>query len=586
MIKKKLTFIIIVFASILCLCFFCISVHAQDNEHNNEQNTNQVNEPENAGEHPEKTKPGDEKSENEESTIKTLKTLIQAEKDLEKQLSDIKRKYRRIRNPEEKAVIEDEMGKINTGLVELGKNFEKVATGGRVEGFDEKPKEEFEWKDEIDNLVSPFIQEIKKITARPRKIERIRSEIAFYEKQIDFVRMALKNMDELLKQADKQDRQLNEKMTSLKNIWLDKEKQLVNQLEVSNYELDEIYRQKQSLWKSAHTIFKVFFKTRGKNLIYALLAFCFVFLLLRVIYQVVYRFSPFHKRTRRSFGIRLFDVLYYIFTLTGSVFALFIALYITGDWLLLSFSVIFLLGITWTAKKGLPRYWKQIQIMLNLGAVRENERLIYNGIPWKIIRLNIYVRLENPCLNPAFLRVPLNDVMELCSRPYNEDEPWFPSNMGDWVVLKDGTHGQVLSQTADMVQIGLRGGADKTYLTQDFLELVPMNLSKGFRLKVVFGFDYKHQARITRNIPQKLENYIRSGFVNKGLVKKLLKIVAGVADAGASSLDIILLADFSGEAGAEYVMMQRVIKELTIDACTENRWSIPFTQITIHNSDN
>jgi hypothetical protein len=50
---------------------------------------------------------------------------------------------------------------------------------------------------------------------------------------------------------------------------------------------------------------------------------------------------------------------------------------------------LFLLGFAWAAKRNIMQFWKEIKLLLNLGAVRENERLIYHGVPWKVISLNL-----------------------------------------------------------------------------------------------------------------------------------------------------------------------------------------------------
>jgi hypothetical protein len=306
---------------------------------------------------------------------------------------------------------------------------------------------------------------------------------------------------------------------------------------------------------------------------------------MRIFRRLIHRYSPIHQEKKRTFFIRLSDVIYHIITVAGSTSALLAVLYMAGDWLLLSFMIIILIGIALSAKAGLPRGWKQIQLMLNLGTVREGERIIYNGVPWKVASLSLNSKLENPLLEPDTVRVRLTELFNANSRKYHPNEPWFPSKIGDWVILADRTRGQVFSQTSEMVQLILRGGSRKTYLTQDYLGLSPHNLSADFRIKVVFGFDYKHQSVITEEIPAQLTVALKQGFAQKGYADVILQLKTEVQSAGDSSINLVVIADFAGQTAAYYNRFKRIIQTLTIQACTANNWGIPFPQLTLHRAD-
>ncbi|UCF93308.1 MAG: hypothetical protein JSW39_03870, partial [Desulfobacterales bacterium] len=266
-------------------------------------------------------------------------------------------------------------------------------------------------------------------------------------------------------------------MSILKKDWMNKAQQISNQLTVVKYQLDEKIKEKKSLLDSTQNILRLFFKSRGRNLFFSIAAFIFVFLSLRLLHQLAYRFSPILRSKERSFYIRLTEVLYHIVTFLGAVSASLIVLYSSGDWVLLSVAIIFMIGLAWTVKQGLPRFWEQIKLLLNLGTVRENERVIYRGLPWRVASINLYSQLENPALKSSRIRLPLRDLIEMNSRPYHPDEPWFPCKENDWVTLADGTQGKVVTQTADIVRLVLRGGSRKTYLTEEFSRQNPNNIS-------------------------------------------------------------------------------------------------------------
>ncbi len=52
--------------------------------------------------------------------------------------------------------------------------------------------------------------------------------------------------------------------------------------------------------------------------------------------------------------------------------------------------------------------------------------------------------------------------------------------------------------------------------------------------------------------------------------------------ANSSSLDLAVIADFSGELGDLYNRLRRAIQRWFVDACTEYGWEIPFPQMTLH----
>jgi hypothetical protein len=42
----------------------------------------------------------------------------------------------------------------------------------------------------------------------------------------------------------------------------------------------------------------------------------------------------------------------------------------------------------------LPSFIREVMLLLNIGAVREGERVVYNGIPWLVKTLNLYQYLR------------------------------------------------------------------------------------------------------------------------------------------------------------------------------------------------
>jgi hypothetical protein len=353
------------------------------------------------------------------------------------------------------------------------------------------------------------------------------------------------------------------------------------QLRIVNQQFRQKLDEEPSIAESVRHLLQIFFRSRGRNFILACAAFLTFWLAFHRLYGWV-QTTGWFQRKRRRFSLRLFDVIYKAFTITGAVFIFLLVLYLFKDWVLLTLALLFLLGIAWTSKQTLPRFVREVTLLLNLGAVREGERVIYNGIPWLVRSLNFYTRLVNPELEGGDIRLPLRDFHDLRSRSFEANEPWFPTRLHDWVLMDVQTLGKVVLQTPEIVRLVLLGGSRKTFSTSDFLAQSPQVLSTGFRMVVTFGIDYQHQAVITGEIPALIEAALQDALEDEGYTKHLANLAVEFAEAGASSLDLQVLADFSGTAAPQYFLLRRVIQRICVDACNANAWVIPFTQLTLH----
>lgn len=239
-----------------------------------------------------------------------------------------------------------------------------------------------------------------------------------------------------------------------------------------------------------------------------------------------------------------------------------------------------MLAIGWTLRTAIPRYWDQIKLFLNIGSVREGERIFYGGLPWEVRQINVFTQLYNPVAKMT-QRVPIDELVDMSSRPLLPDEPWFPCKKDDWVLLADGVRGKVIGISHEFVELVERGGAHKTYTTQDFLANSPLNLSVSFRLKETITIDYQYQKESTSTIPDILEQYIQKRIQEEGYADDLMSLRVEFQAAGASSLDIVVITDFKGKQAPLYNRLRRSIQRWGVDACSENNWLVPFPQLNI-----
>lgn len=527
----------------------------------------------------EKTAPEDS---NDANAITALNSISRAIAELQGQIRSEKKRLQGVKTQDERAEINDEIDKLKERLESLKGNFETIAIGINRETFDTRPQKRFDWKEEIQTLIGPIMNELRSMTARPRLIENLRVQAAYYEKQIALIKDALENVHAHIAQA--KDENLKSKLVDMENTWFDKGKNASSQLTVINYQLSEILRERKTLLESGQNIVRVFFKSRGRNFILAVIAFLGVFFSLRYIHRYIYKTSPIHRTVSGSFYFRLADVMYHVLTFVVATATLLLVLYVCGDWVLLGLAFVFIFGLIWTAKQTLPRFYDQCAILLNLGTVKEHERVIYNGLPWKVASLQISTYLVNPELKGGTLRLPLRELKDIRSRPYHPDEPWFPSKENDWVILADGTLGRVIIQTPEFVQLAIGGGSCKTYPTTDFLTQNPLNISKSFRINVVFGIDYQYQNIATREIPDKLKEYLQAELINEGYGEHVISLAVEFKEMGDSSIDYDIIVDFSGRVAKDYYKLSRVIQKIAMNATNKYRWEIPYTTFTINHS--
>jgi hypothetical protein len=472
---------------------------------------------------------------------------------------------------------------ISTRLDELGRSFTELATS--VDPADLERQEapiRVELSSEIRELLGPLLNELKRATSRPREIDRLRTEVAGSEDRLALIQRAVSHLERL--QAGTEDEALRAQLEAELAEWVTRRQELRTRLSVAKGKLEQKLSERTTVSEAIQNVLQLFLKSRGRNLLIAFLAALGFLFLFHRLHQTAVRAGPLQQRAN-SLSVRVLDLLFLAFTAIGGVLVFVVVLYFFGDWVLLILVLLLILGIIWTSKQAIPRFWTQATLVLNMGPVREAERVVYRGIPFQVQSLNFYSQLRNPELAGGLIRLPVRDLTELRSRAFDEGELWFPTRPGDWVVLADETYGQVVFQSMDEVRLRLKGDSVKVYRTVGFLEANPTNLSKGFRVRTTFGVDYRHQWIALSEVVPGLEAAVRAGLEATQFAPHLRSLRAGFAEAGSSSLDVRIVADFSGDAANAYPVLPRIMQHCCVEACNRNGWVIPFTQLTLHAAD-
>lgn len=516
--------------------------------------------------------------------LEALQAILEIKESLNDSLKNYRADLKAAVSESEKNTLQDKIATIEKELLETELNFEEIATDTDLSSIKDSPEKAFSLEAEIVALIRPTLQEMNHLTKDVRKKSELREKLASIEEKQQRIEEAINHLAELLNNAG-DNKQLKAALTKKIEFW-QKQESLNNSQQTSTaQQLKKLTEAEVPLAESTQNYFKQFFQQRGLYISQAILAMSIVFLISHLFRLFLKKVVPTFNRRSRSFKMRLLDLVQRLITFVLIIICPVIVFYLAEDWVLFSFSLLILLGIVWSLKSVVPEYWKQIQLFLNVGAVREGERVFLDGIPWRVEAINIFSILENPTIGLK-QRVPIRSLLDLKSRPSNNDEPWFPCAKGDWVILADGTRGKVIGVSCEFVKLVQRGGSHKTYLTPQFLGLSPLNLSVNFRVKETIGISYDLQAISTTKVIEILQKALERRLDEEGYTKDLLNLRVEFEYANTSSLDIVVIADFKGHLGDLYNRIRRAIQRWCVDACTENHWEIPFTQVTVHGNAN
>ncbi len=518
-------------------------------------------------------------------TVTMLTSLLDLQKNLKEQIKQSKIKLKKSSSDAQKETLQKEISQLDMQLSGTINDFERIATGIEPALFAEKKPETFSWKDELSSLLEPAIKELKRFTIRARSKSSLKEKIAELELLTGIANEAVVHLQKIIE--DKPKKNVHKEVEALLPEWQNVEERLLNKLELAQRELSNLRAQEVSLVESSSKSIKDFFRNRGLYLIMAIGISIIILIACRLLYRLILKiyFGLVKKKEQRSFLIRLLHVIFQVFSIVFAVIGMFFVLYLAEDWFLLSMAIIFFLGMTWTIRQGLPRLWQQGRLMINIGSVREQERLILHGVPWHVSSLNVFCKLVNPALDVE-LRVPIEDLIGMVSRPYHQAEPWFPCKKGDWVVVSGASRARVVSLSHEQVEVVQRGGKRITYPTETFLQACPVNLSRNFRLRVPFGVSYSLQGLVTSEVPMIMKDYLAKRMEQEGYHKSCLNLQVEFFQAGASSLDLIVLADFEGQAADICKRIERAIQKWCVECCSINDWEIPFPQLTVHQIKN
>ena len=493
--------------------------------------------------------------------------------------------YSKEKDPKQKLLIEANLKRYRDRYNKLKLQLISVITNINMDEIKEVDiNKKRDYLQEAQELLGPAFDTIQRISERPRKIEALRKELALYEQKLAITEMALKNIEVIKNSKEFQTLlpDMEEFLSdSVYNIH-DLAQEFKIKRERITRDINELTKDDLTLMGAMTELSRDFFSTKGKHLGIAFLLFAITFWLLTVLKNIVV-LKIVHK-SKVDWIIKPINALYGVITFIIAMNVFILSLYFMGDWVLVTLIVLILSAILWGSKSYLHKYLAEGRLILNLGTIKEGELVIFRGIPWKVKNINFVTIFENEYLDSSTIRIEISHIFKMHSRKILPNEQWFPTRTNDWVILSDGTYGQIKLQTVEQVVIELKSLERKYYTTSDYLNLRPTNLSHGFTQNLIWGLDYNVQSKLlTELIPvfknKFIEKFKTSNYSYQSLILEF-------HSAGSSSLNLYVEMKFDGQFASSKLSIERLMNSIMLEVTTELNINIPFTRLSIDLNQN
>ncbi len=517
-----------------------------------------------------------------ESVATKVNKLVVSIAEQRKRLDEFNSKLRTAKGAEEKRMLEEQAQEINKRLGSFRGSLEQIVIGGLdLDVLSDAPPEKIHWQSELEQIAMPVLAGLRELTAKPRRIEGLRTDIERHREQLEVIELALDSI------AVFENAELSEgarkRVSAIAADWRAKDAEIRQSLDVALFQLTNLTGQDVSWSETLKDAFDDFIRGRGLTLLLAIIIGFAVWLILRGLLHIYRRLSRNRRGRSRTIRLRVVEFAYRAFTVVVVTLAVMSVFYVRSDLLLLALSLIIVISVLVWLRQMIPLYIKETKLLLGVGSVREGERVVIDGIPLRTDYINMYTMFSNPSLTGA-RRLPLAALDDMISRP-SDNEDWFPTEKDDYVLLADGAFGQVIDQTVDFVRIRV-AKSPVTLPTVDFLTQGVRNLSReGFAVSVTFGIDYCHQSIALNEVPKGFRAGVLSMLADEGVAAQVRDVVVEFKEAAASSLNYHIWVVFDGSIASLYFKLIRILQRACVSVCNEQGWGIPFDQLTLHQGE-
>ncbi|MFT5452916.1 MAG: hypothetical protein ACI9N9_002414 [Enterobacterales bacterium] len=521
-----------------------------------------------------------------DSTRNRLGNLLTSEQRKQILLIQLQNELVNVETDGQKEQLENRIRQLSIDIVLIRDEFNLTLTGGIDEvKLITDVEEVYNWRTDLEEIMKPIFRSMKGVTEKPREIESLRSKISVLKRNIELSKSALSFIEQL--NSTQLPDEFLQRITQADTDWSNRLVSLEQELEIVQFQLQTRLVESANFFKNFGETLRDFAKGRGSSIVLALFAFWSVWFFFSMLRRGYRHVAEKRKLTIASnLSSRIFYYAYQIFASLIALTALLLVFYVQGDWIMLGVSMLILATIFFSIKNYFPKFVVETKLLLNIGPVREGERVFYDGIPWKVEKIGVYTMLFNPLLSGGRIRVQLKELVDMNSRESADCESWFPCREGDMLLMPEGRLVKVEFQSPEFVKLNYTGGATTTVRTDDFLSLSFTNLSEeSFRVSSFFGIDYSLQkistTRVQSIFREAIQEYIESQ--NYGKYLKVLRVE--FHEASSSALTYKIISDFHGIAARHHNIIARALQTAAVDVCNKHKWTIPFKQLTLHQAE-
>ncbi len=501
----------------------------------------------------------------------------------QKRLADLGREMSRTSKDIDKVALQIEIDALALEITQVEQEMDLVVLGLQARQYskDNGEQEPVNISEEIARVFEPIIMSIERATEPARRMEELRQLADQAEKRIVIAQNTLDSINGFRDTEVKYPKDVKERLDKHHELWQNRLQEAQNIDIALKEQLAATRRARGNSLKQFSEDFGGFILNRGASLLMAMvLGFGFILLCQIIISSTSYWYRRSHNDVL-SASMRIFSMLISLIGIIGGFVIAVTIFNIRQDWLMLAMSLLLALALSWTFVKSLPALGEQTRLLMNLGAVREGERTLVNGLPYRIERLSMYTKLVNPSLSGGEMIYPVRELIGMHSRPVTDGEAWFPTQIGDWIV-RDGKHYQVTKQTPEHVIIRRPGGAEDFVPAQEFMDTLFEVISDGYRAVYEFGLDYKHLDVARTEIPERINQCVKDHIGDILGDEALVAVDTRFVGLGDSALSFTVLADVGAGLGSEWKKMQKYLNHAVVEACLTQNWDIPFPQLVVH----
>jgi len=330
------------------------------------------------------------------------------------------------------ADLEIDLQKINAEIVDLRNSFEQIAVGSVDLGLFDNENASFDIQTEMTQVMMPIVRNLQSLTEKPRKIEALRTRIGTTRTQMAAANSALDSIESSISVSS--DAPTKKSLQDLRLTWTSRNQELERRLRVAIVQLANLQKNDGNLWENFKAGVSGFITGRGLTILLAVVSAFIVWFIAKLLSNFMLTKTRSKAAKRYRTRQRLVQYVFNILTGLLMMIAVIVVLYVRGDVLLLGFAFLFAGATVLGLRHTLPRFISEAKLLLNFGAVREDERVVYNGLPFQVVSLNVYSVLQNPELT-GVIRLPLRSMLGMISRPAGK-ELWFPASKGEYILLR------------------------------------------------------------------------------------------------------------------------------------------------------